>query len=215
MLEAKAIDAIYLEFVPEFMREMKESVEAVAEAIYALGAVRGIPDRSRRSRRQPPLRRRVSREEVRRLERGDPTCALNKGHDRQHSSQNHPRTPAPHSLPGESHARAYRSVGSAEAQMRVEGDGPSAPSNLTRWWFESPNRATPVDKKMGFEGPKPSTAFRFSHSAFPKMHAPAAPNPAPPHRLVIKCLSREALLARPVAIPGIVSGACLARCVGP
>ena len=39
MLEAKAIDAIYLEFVPEFMREMKESVEAVAEAIYALGYV--------------------------------------------------------------------------------------------------------------------------------------------------------------------------------
>ena len=44
---------------------------------------------------------------------------------------------------------------------------------------------------MGFEGPKPSTAFRFSHSAFPKMHAPAAPNPAPPHRLVIKAGEAE------------------------
>ena len=39
MLEAKAIDAIYMEFIPEFMREMKESVEAVADAIYALGYV--------------------------------------------------------------------------------------------------------------------------------------------------------------------------------
>ena len=44
---------------------------------------------------------------------------------------------------------------------------------------------------MGFEGPKPSTAFRFSRSTFPKMHAPAAPNPAPPHRLVIKAGQAE------------------------
>ncbi len=37
MLEAKAIQAIYTEFIPEFMREMGESVEAFAESIYALG----------------------------------------------------------------------------------------------------------------------------------------------------------------------------------
>lgn len=39
MLEAKAIDSIYIEFIPEFMREMKESVEAFAESIYNFGYV--------------------------------------------------------------------------------------------------------------------------------------------------------------------------------
>lgn len=39
MLEAKEIDAIYMESIPEFMREMKESLEAVADTIYALGYV--------------------------------------------------------------------------------------------------------------------------------------------------------------------------------
>jgi FkbM family methyltransferase len=39
MLKAKAIDTIYMEFIPEFMIEMKESVEAFADTIYGFGYV--------------------------------------------------------------------------------------------------------------------------------------------------------------------------------
>lgn len=37
MLQAKAIDAIYMEFIPEFMREMNEDVNSFVDSIYSIG----------------------------------------------------------------------------------------------------------------------------------------------------------------------------------
>jgi hypothetical protein len=74
----------------------------------------------------------------------------------------------------------------------VEGDV-SAPSNLQGGRL---NRRIGHARQMGFEGPKPSTTFRFRIPLFPKC-TPAAPNPA---LLIVWSLrpAKPKLLARPV-----------------
>ena len=93
-------------------------------------------------------------------------------------------------------------------KLRCGGGRRLGAVEFTRWSFESPNRPRQTN---GFRGTEALHHLPFSHSAFPKMHSCRAQS-RPPHRLVIKAGQAEA--TGKTCIPGIVSGACPARCIG-